>query len=249
MQGNPQDDREWEHWPGRKPPEDGIRHRLKALFTVTDDEEAVDALISDRGRELEEQTERLQQTIASLERREEQAARLRGAVEEMLRHGSAELDERQAELASLAVELRAREEAVREQERDIALRKQELGAVELRRAALERREETATERESALEQVASDLRDRELRLAERERSRAVGGGPAPPAAPEPGAATHLLYVARDGWQLVERDGPVPPLDASVEVDGEQLVVTRIGRSPLPGDPRECAYLEPSRGTV
>ena len=112
-------DREWEHWPGRKPPDDGIRHRLRALFAATDDEEAVDALISDRGRELEEQTERLQQTIESLERREEQAARLRSAVEEMLRHGSAELDERQAELAALAVELRAREEAVREQERDI----------------------------------------------------------------------------------------------------------------------------------
>ena len=90
-----------------------IRHRLKALFAATDDEAAVDAVISDRGRELEEQTERLRQTIESLERREEQAARLRSAVEEMLRHGSAELDERQAELAALAIELRAREEAVR----------------------------------------------------------------------------------------------------------------------------------------
>ena len=249
MQGNPRGDREWEHWPGRKPPDEGIRHRLRALFAATDDEEAVDALISDRGREIEEQTERLQQTIESLERREEQAGRLRSAVEEMLRHGSAELDERQAELAALAVELRAREEAVREQERDIALRKQELGAVELRRAAVERREETATEREAALEQAAADLRDRELELAERERSAAVVSDLAPPAAPEPEAATHLLYVARDGWQLVERDGPVPPLDAAVEVDGVALVVARVGHSPLPGDPRACAYLEPARGAA
>ena len=175
MQGNPRGDREWEHWPGRRPPDDGIRHRLKALFAATDDEAAIDAVISDRGRELEEQTERLRQTIESLERREEQAARLRSAVEEMLRHGSAELDERQAELAALAIELRAREEAVRQQERDVSLRKQELGAVELRRAALERREETAAERESALEQVASDLRTRELLLAEREHTRPVRG--------------------------------------------------------------------------
>ena len=249
MQGNPRGDREWEHWPGRKPPEAGIRHRLRALFAATDDEEAVDALISDRGREIEEQTERLQQTIESLERREEQAGRLRRAVEEMLRHGSAELDQRQAELAALAVELRGREEAVREQERDIALRKQELGAVELRRAALERREETATVREAALEQAAADLRDRELDLAERERSVAVVGELAQPAAPDPQAATHLLYVARDGWQLVERDGPVPALDAAVDVDGVPLVVTRVGRSPLPGDPRACAYLEPARGAA
>ena len=249
MQGDPRGDREWEHWPGRRPPDDGIRHRLKALFAATDDEAAIDAVISDRGRELEEQTERLRQTIESLERREEQAARLRSAVEEMLRHGSAELDERQAELAALAVELRAREEAVRQQERDLSLRKQELGAVELRRAALERREETAAERESALEQAAADLRDRDLQLAEREHARPIGGDLAlrPPGEPE--AATHLLYVARDGWQLVERDGPVPPVNSTVDVDGEPLVVTRVGRSPLPGDPRACAYLEPARGTA
>ena len=246
MQENPRGDREWEHWPGRKPPDEGIRHRLRALFATTDDEESVDAVISDRGRELEEQTERLRQTIESLERREEQAARLRSAVEEMLRHGSAELDERQAELAALAIELRAREEAVRAEEREASLRKQELGAVELRRAAVERREATVAERESALEQAASDVRARELQLAKRERSHPLRAGLAPPPAPQPEARTHLLYIARDGWRLVEHDGPVPPVDSSVDVDGEALVVTRIGRSPLPGDRRACAYLEPAR---
>ena len=118
MQESPRGDREWEHWPGRKSPDEGIRRRLRALFAASDDEESVDAVISDRGRELEEQTERLRQTIESLERREEQAARLRSAVEEMLRHGSAELDERQAELAALTIELRAREEVVRAEERE-----------------------------------------------------------------------------------------------------------------------------------
>jgi hypothetical protein len=248
VQGNPRGDREWEHWPGRKPPDEGIRHRLRALFAATGDGEAVDAVISDRGRELQEQTERLRQTIESLERREEQAARLRSAVEEMLRHGSAELDERQAELASLAIELRAREEAVRAEEREASLRKQELGAVELRRAAVERREATAAQRESALEQATSDLRARELQLAERERPHPLDGDVdlPPPPAPEP--PTHLLYVARDGWRLVEHDGLVPPVDSSVEVDGEAFVVTRIGRSPLPDDRRACAYLEPARSS-
>ena len=248
MQGNPRGDREWDHWPGRRPSDEGIRHRLRALFAATDDEAAVDAVINDRGRELEEQTERLRQTIESLERREEQAARLRSAVEEMLRHGSAELAERQAELAALAIELRAREEAVRQQERDASLRKQELGAVELRRAALERREETAAERERGLEQVAADLRARELQLAEQEHVRPVGDLTQRPTQ-EPQAPTHLLYVARDGWQLVERNGPVPPVDSSVDVDGEPLVVTRVGRSPLPDDPRACAYLGPARSTA
>ena len=100
MHGDAREDREWENWPGRKPPDDRIRHRLKSLFSATDDPDAVDALITDRGREIEEQTERLQLTIENLEQREEQAARLRAAVEEMLRHGSAELDERHAALTA-----------------------------------------------------------------------------------------------------------------------------------------------------
>ena len=40
-------------------------------------------------------------------------------------------------------------------ERDIAVRKQELGAVELPRAAVERREETASERDSTLARIAA----------------------------------------------------------------------------------------------
>ena len=169
MQGHPQRDREWEHWPGRKAPDDRIRHRLKALFATTDDENEVEALIVERGREIQERTEQLQTTIADLERREEQTGKLRSAVEEMLRHGSAELDERHAELAALALELGARDEKVRADERDIAVRKQELGAVELRRAAAERREEAATGREEALERIAAELTSRELQLAEAER--------------------------------------------------------------------------------
>jgi hypothetical protein len=248
MQGQPRDDREWEHWPGRRAPDDGIRHRLKALFAATDDEESIEALIVERSRELEEQTERLQATIEDLERREEQAGRLRSAVEEMLRHGSAELDERHAELSALSLDLRARDERVREQERDLAVRKQELGAVELRRAAVERREAAAAEREAALEQAAAELRDRELRLADAERTSATAAPLqlSPPSAAGPEAPGHLLYLADGGYRIAERDGRVPGVDALVEVDGRAFVVVRVTRSPLPGDLRACAYLEPAR---
>ena len=162
MQGDAREDREWENWPGRKPPDERIRDRLKSLFAATDDPDAVDALITDRGREIEEQTERLQLTIENLEQREEQAARLRAAVEEMLRHGSAELDERHAALTALALELAAREEKLREQEEEIGLRRQELGAVELRRAAVERREEAAS---ASVEEGCSDAAPRAQRRA------------------------------------------------------------------------------------
>jgi chromosome segregation ATPase len=304
VQGTPKGDREWEHWPGRRVADDGIRHRLKALFAATDDEAAVEALIVERGREIEERTAQLKATIADLERREEQTGRLRNAVEEMLRHGSAELDERHAALAELALELGAREETVRAAERDVAVRKQELGAVELRSAAVARREDAAADREASLEQASAELTSRADQLAEDkrrfeeldadvanrqrmlaagqasllERERRLGDQEAElarlaTALAESGrlleverarvpsgrdelshgveslssgleAADHILYVAGDGYQIVERDGSAPAVGAVVEVDGRELVVSRVGRSPLPGDDRACAFLEP-----
>ena len=262
MQDDPRGDREWEHWPGRKAADEGIRHRLKALFSATEDEEAVEALIVERGREIEQRTAQLQATITDLERREEQTGQLRSAVEEMLRHGSAELDERHAELAAVALDLGTRDEKVRADERDIAVRKQELGAVELRRAAVERREEASTEREAALKRVAVELTSRELQLAEAERGSSIAGrgepfraivnvssGLPPPDrddAAEPDAAGHILFLAGEGYRVVEREGRAARVDALVEVDGKEFVVTRVGRSPLPGDRRACAYLEPAR---
>lgn len=245
MQGHPGGDRNWEHWPGRGAPDDGFRKRLRALFAATDSDDAIEALIAERGREIQERTEQLQATIADLERREEQTGRLRSAVEEMLRHGSAELDERHAELAALALELGARDEKVRAAERDVAVRKQELGAVELRRAAVERREQVAAEREAALEAISAELTTRE------ERSSAEASAPTPLRLPGGSVAPgleptgHILYVPGGGYRVVERSGRAPYVDERVEVDGLTFVVTRVGRSPLPGDRRECAYLEPA----
>jgi len=249
VQGDPRGDREWEHWPGRRTTDDGIRHRLKALFSATDDEGSLEALIVERGREIEQRTEQLQVTISDLERREEQTGQLRSAVEEMLRNGSAELDERHAELAAMALDLRARDEKLRVEERDLAVRKQELGAVELRRAAVERREQTATDREQTLKQLAAELRSRELRLAEAETAHQVAVRDEPRGSdqderPEPDVAAHVLYLAGDGYRMIEREGMATPVDALVEVDGQQFRVTRVGRSPLPADRRTWAYLEP-----
>lgn len=247
MQGQPRRDREWDNWPGRGSADDGIRHRLKALFASTEnEEEAIEALIAQRGREIEEQTDQLQATIADLERREEQTGRLRSAVEEMLRHGSAELDERHADLATLARELGEREERVRADERDIAVRKQELGAVELRRAAVERREEGLAAREEALDRVAGELTRREAELAVAEDvvgQAGIEGFGAP--ADEPEATVHMLYLP--GYSLEEHPGPAPEPGSVIVVAGRRLVVARVGRAPLPGDRRPCAYLEPGAG--
>ena len=167
MAGQPRSDREWEHWPEERPGDEGIRHRLRDLFHPSaHDDEAVEELVAQHGRELELRAAQLAETIADLERREQRTSELRLAVEQMLRRGSSELDERHAELSELAARLAEREALAAETERLLAERRTELGAVELRRAALERHESAVAEREEALARQAADLAEREQLLAE-----------------------------------------------------------------------------------
>jgi hypothetical protein len=60
---------------------------------------------------------------------------------------------------------------------------------------------------------------------------------------------HLLFIATSsGYLLFEREGPPPPLGSIVEVPEQPVPfgVIKVGSSPLPGDARSCAYLEPTR---
>jgi len=244
MNENPRSDRDWEHWPGRKTGDDGIRDRLRALFSATDDD-ALEARIEEKGREIEEHTDQLQATITDLERREARTAQLRSAVEEMLRRGSSELDERHAALSQLSLDLASREERIRADEREIAVRKQELGAVELRRAAVERREGLASEREAEVESIAADLDGRERAFAE-QREEATGTLvplSAVPAGLPPFDGSLLFLRSRTGYRLLDRPGAVFPVESDVEIDGSEYVVVRVGRSPLVGDRRAWTYTE------
>lgn len=54
---------------------------------------------------------------------------------------------------------------------------------------------------------------------------------------------HLLFVWKpSGYELVEQAGEPPAVGAQVEVEGQQLRVTKLAPSPLPNDSRVCAYL-------
>ena len=56
---------------------------------------------------------------------------------------------------------------------------------------------------------------------------------------------HLLFVWKtSGYELAERKGETPAVGAEVEEGEKRFVVTRVGPSPLPGDKRSCAYLQP-----
>ena len=59
------------------------------------------------------------------------------------------------------------------------------------------------------------------------------------------AETYLLFVWKPtGYELRERDGELPAVGDEVEEDGAALRVTKLAPSPLPGDPRRCAYSQP-----
>ena len=54
---------------------------------------------------------------------------------------------------------------------------------------------------------------------------------------------YLLFVWKpSGYELVEREGNPPGVGEWIDIDGRGQRVTKVGRSPLPGDGRPCAYL-------
>ena len=54
---------------------------------------------------------------------------------------------------------------------------------------------------------------------------------------------YLLFVwTPAGYELREREGEPPQVGAEVDEDGARGRVAKIAPSPLPGDPRLCAYL-------
>lgn len=87
------------------------------------------------------------------------------------------------------------------------------------------------------------------RIAEEEQRRSSPAGE-PPAesSSQDGAGTHVLFIWHaSGYQLLSREGRVPEAGAEItlgEHGGGRYLVSKVGPSPLPGDSRRCAFLEP-----
>jgi hypothetical protein len=59
------------------------------------------------------------------------------------------------------------------------------------------------------------------------------------------AASHLRFVwSSAGYELVTHDGEPPAPGTEVTEGEKRFRVTKIAPSPLPGDDRPCAYLQP-----
>lgn len=57
---------------------------------------------------------------------------------------------------------------------------------------------------------------------------------------------HLLFVSKSsGYELAEREGDPPAPGSEVEAGDRRFTVAKVAPSPLPGDDRVCAYLEPA----
>jgi hypothetical protein len=126
------------------------------------------------------------------------------------------------------------------------------------RDRLERRLFRDSEREAEIEQARGVIRQIELAAAEKaaqvehlERAVAATNGiEKPPAAADTAAAPrissgYVVFVCSPyGYRLLALDGELPGPGSRIVVDNVEAVVAKLGPSPLPGDVRRCAYLDP-----
>jgi hypothetical protein len=209
---------------------EGLGGLVRKVFTPRPTpEERLEELLAERRRELDEHAARFDASIADLERREELLRDSRTAVERMLRLGNSDLEARESELTDFLRDFTDREARLAEAEADLARRRAELGAVELVRAAVERRERDVVAREERVAERESQLEKREaVRSAEPAR---VARRP-----------VELAVVPGVEYRLLEIAGPELARGDTFELEGVEYVVVRTGPSPLPVDPRRCAYL-------
>ena len=146
----------------------------------------------------------------------------------------AQRPEAQPEAASPVVEL---EEA--RPERPVTHLEERLEEQWAQLAAVQEQLATAEQQLLALERLHDRRRAQALRLLTRLRRDA-------PAAADRGDG-HLVFVQLErGYELFERAGRPPARDTRLELadfPDTVFVVTTVGRSPLPNDPRSCAFAQ------
>lgn len=90
-----------------------------------------------------------------------------------------------------------------------------------------------------LEEMEARLERLQRRVDELERlQRPADSGPAQ------AAGYTLFFRGAAGYEIVDREGPAPPVGTPIIVAGRRLVVEGLRRSPFPGDERPCLVLSP-----
>jgi DNA repair exonuclease SbcCD ATPase subunit len=246
----------------------GIRVRL--VRNLEDYLARTAADLDDRGEVLEERRAALARLEAQLIAQEDVLAERRRRIEELslpeetnrlvdelfkrLDDWEATAQKLRTEVGSLQQQVATARETSRQLQRDRAEQ-------DARLAESERELESAREAHTrAVHEL--EARSRELeRLLDQERSRREEAGAAAhvehpgvethrpgtrAAIAEEGPSSHLLFrQGADGYELVAREGPPPPVGSEIrwpDAD-ESFIVLNVGTSPLPSDPRPCAFLQ------
>jgi hypothetical protein len=219
--------------PGDPPPREERRSAslVRRAFPSTGAaEKRLEQLLTERRRELEEHAARFEARVLDLEHREDLLRDERASVERLLRLGTAEADAREADLVRLEAELAEHEARLEKEQAELSRRRSELGAVELKRATIEQREQALESREASVAAREAHLEELAARAHSPEKDVFEHAGPV------------LLFVPGSLYRLVEHE-PIPlSAESTLELGGEDYVVARVGSSPLPRDPRRCAYL-------
>ena len=120
-----------------------------------------------------------------------------------------------------------------------------------RRDRLERRLFRDSEREAELARAQEAIRRIEEATAAKAADvegleQAVEATADPEADCEPATlGDYLVFAwAPQGYALHGAQGEPPPVGSRVSMNGHEFAVAKLARSPLPGDERRCAYLEP-----
>ena len=205
----------------------------RVLAHASSPEEKLERMLAERSHELEEQATRFELAMEDLERREVLLRDMRASVERMLRLGTTDLTEREAEVEQLNRDVVERRERLSAEEAELERRRGELGAVELKREAVEQRERALAVREEQLEaRQAAQVTELPTSAAP-ERANDVDGE----------QDVGLLFVPGTAYALVEVESRALTPGAEVVHEGTSFVVARLGPAPFPGDRRTCAYLE------
>jgi hypothetical protein len=152
----------------------------------------------------------------------------------------AELAKAHEEAARIRMEkvaVEAAHESMAAHTADLEERVKQLEAANAHTARLEQQLEEASAQIAHLEAEREDVLKVAKVLGEERRHHDHSDDPA-----------HLLFIpGREGYRLVEQDGPPPAPGSTLEVADEEgtavtLTVTKVGASPLPGTRLACAYL-------
>ena len=182
-----------------------------------------------------------------------QSGLLRSRLAEECARAREDRAEARASLAEAASHVDGLHTQVASLEQALSQREDELAEAELARARLA--EDCARVQEGLLEAQASladandqlDARDAQVAALDDElgllRLRVEIPQTSAPEPPTPEHRLHLrLMPHRAGYELAETPGPPPKAGEWIAVGRTRFSVSRVGRSPLPGDGRPCAFL-------